>query len=252
MEEQPDRGPGHVRRRVHPVDVVREVHPPHPIGLEVSLDELAERPGREPDEVGQLVAADRAEPPPRAAAFADLRPPARVEVRRLLEEERLEVAGERMEPSVHAVERRRVGRRDAGRELLHRPLVIRPPRHHAAVLEHGLEPGLARDHPETAALEPQVADHLGPEHRRDVRGRRRATTGRDLLRDAGTPDDVPPLQHDRPQSRAGEVERRGQPVVSAADHDRVVGRHAPLPDADGLMRMPEDSTEWGLASAAVR
>jgi hypothetical protein len=114
--------------------------------------------------------------------------------------------------------------RDVGRDppdLLRRSFVRRPPRQHPGVLEHDLEPGLARDHPQPAFGQAEVGHDLGPQHARDVGGRRGANARRDLLGHAGAPDDLAALEHDRPQAGAREVERGGQPVVAPA-HDRDV------------------------------
>ena len=235
--------PGHVRRRVHPVHVVREVHPSHAVGLEVALDELPERSRRESHQIRELVARDLPEPSPRAAAFTHLRPSARVEVGWLLEEEGLEVAGERVQPSMDPIERGGVRLRDARRELLHRTVVIGPPGHDRAVFERGLESGLARDHPQPVALEPEIADHLRPEHRRDVRGGRGATPRRDLLGDACASDDLPPLQHQRPETRV----RPGRRRRSARCGPRRSRSRRSSPARLLSCGTPEDSTERGHA-----
>ena len=46
--------------------------------------------------------------------------------------------------------------------------------------------------------------------------------GHQLLGDRGAADEVPPLEDQRAQPRLGEVAGVDQPVVAAADHDRVV------------------------------
>ena len=99
VEQQADRRARPVRRGVHPVHVVRQVHPFDRLGLEVPVEEVAERAGQELGEVRDLVAPDPLDPPVDAPALPDAIPPARVDVRRLLEEERLEVAGEPFQPA---------------------------------------------------------------------------------------------------------------------------------------------------------
>ena len=42
-----------------------------------------------------------------------------------------------------------------------------------------------------------------------------------LLQRAGAAELLPPLEHQRPPPRAGQIGRRGQPVVAAADDDRI-------------------------------
>src|SRR5204863_523518 len=93
------------------------------------------------------VALDLADAASHAPALADLLEPARVDVRRRLEEERLEVADELFEPLVQRVEGRRIGGADP-RPLLDRSRVVRPPGEHRPVLERGLQTGLARNPPQ--------------------------------------------------------------------------------------------------------
>jgi hypothetical protein len=144
-----------------------------------------------------------------------------VDVRRLLEEERLEVARQLLQPAVDAVERCRVRRRDRG-ELSHRAFVVGPPREDAPVFEDRLEARLARHHPQAVAAEVEVADDLGPEHRGDVGRRRRAASRRDLLGDARAADDLAALEDDRAEPGAREIGGGNEPVVPAADDDRIV------------------------------
>ena len=46
--------------------------------------------------------------------------------------------------------------------------------------------------------------------------------GKDLFGDGGAAEHVPALEHEHLASRAGQVGGAGQPVVPAADDDRVV------------------------------
>ena len=148
--------------------------------------------------------------------------PARVDVRRRLEEERLEVPGELLQLVVHAHERPRVG----GRELLELPdraLPVRPPGHHRAVGKGHEQRRVAGNHPQPVSRQVEVADDLGPQHARDVRGRRGPAAGRDLLGHARAADDLAPLEHERREARAGEVRRGRQAVVPPADDDGIEG-----------------------------
>ena len=63
-----------------------------------------------------------------------------------------------------------------------------------------------------------VAHNVGPQ-RCVVRERRTAETGMKLGRDGAAATRGARLEHDRLQAGPGEVERRGQPVVPAADDD---------------------------------
>jgi len=56
-----------------------------------------------------------------------------------------------------------------------------------------------------------------------------------LLGDRGPTDEVPALQDQGPQSRLGQVGTVGQPVVSAADDDRVVGAGGAAVSSTGIL-----------------
>jgi hypothetical protein len=74
-------------------------------------------------------------------------------------------------------------------------------------------------------LQAQVAHHLRLEHRDDVGRARDAVAGPQLLGDAGAAEDVAALEDAHAHAGAREVRARGQPVVAAADDDRVEARH---------------------------
>ena len=236
VEHQPDRGARPVRRRVHAVHVRGQVHAADLLGLVVAFHEIAQRTRREPDQVADLVAGHRPEPLERLAALAHPLPPLGVQVRRFLQEVGLQVAGQLLQTPVDDVELLGVGGRDL-RELGDRPVVIGPPRHHRAVLERALHARLARHHLQAVLAQVEVADHLGAQHRGDVGRGGGAEPRRDLLGDAGAAHHVAAFQHQGLQPRPREVERRGEAVVAAADHDHVVargggvalGRHAGAP-----------------------
>ncbi len=150
------------------------------------------------------------------------------------------------------IERRRIGRQHA-EDRLGEPAHLD---HRLAVLVVGLgvEPRVARDlaaglvvivdapqviavrHRRQRAVERQqlhavarqieLADDLGPQQRHHVRADRELEAGKHLFGDGGAAEHVPALEHEHLASRAGEVGGAGQPVVPAADDDRVV-THAP-------------------------
>ena len=73
----------------------------------------------------------------------------------------------------------------------------------------------------------QLADDLGPQQRDDVREDREAEAREDLLGHGRAAEDVAPLEDERLHPGPGQVRGRDQPVVAAADDDRVVPlRHA--------------------------
>ena len=146
------------------------------------------------------------------------------------------------------IERRRIGRRHAENRL-----------GEAAHLDHrlavfvvglGVEPRVARDlaarlvvivdapqvvavrHRRERAVERQqlhavarqieLADDLRPQQRHDVRADRELEAGKDLFGDGGAAEHVPPLEHQHLPPRPRQIGGAGQPVVAAADDDRVV------------------------------
>ena len=95
-----------------------------------------------------------------------------------------------------------------------------------AAVGEGREEGADGKRLVAVALEIEVADDLGAQQADHVGSGRAAVAGRDLLGDCGAADHVAALEHKRPQPALGEVGRRGQPIVAAADDDGVVvGRH---------------------------
>ena len=82
---------------------------------------------------------------------------------------------------------------------------------------------IERDRAVAEVGESQVGDDLRLQHRDHVGAARDAGAGPELLGDAGAAEDVAPLEAHHLQPGAGEVGGRGEPVVTAADDDRVVG-----------------------------
>ncbi len=123
-----------------------------------------------------------------------------------------------------------VPRRNAHQHLAH-ALAVAPPGQNYAVRHHGLHRRFGRDHPQSLSIELQVTDDLRTQHACHVRRSGDATSRRgvaiDLLGDAAAADNLAPLQHQRAQPGAGEIERCRQSVVACADDDCVVaGCHA--------------------------
>ncbi len=222
MEEQAERGPRRVRAAVLAVDVVGEEERLDLLGLVVAVEEVAEAPGQERHHARDLVSRDPAEALAHAQRLHHARDPARVDVRRRLEEEWLEVAREELQLVVHAHERPRVGRREL-RELAHRALAVRPPGRHGAVGEGHEQRRIARDHLQTVTGQVEVPDDLGAQHARDVGRRRGAAARRDLLGHAGAADDRAPLDDERGEPGAGEIGCGRQAIVPPAHDDGIVG-----------------------------
>ena len=85
----------------------------------------------------------------------------------------------------------------------------------------------------------ELADDLGPQQRHDVGEHREAEPGDDLLGEGCAAEEVTTLEHQDLEPGSGEVGRVHQPVVAAADHDRVVPlRHSDPPPVTGGARPP--------------
>src|SRR5437867_9556703 len=68
----------------------------------------------------------------------------------------------------------------------------------------------------------ELANDLGPQETYDIREDGELEAGKDFLGDGRATDHRPRLQHERLLSGLCEIRRGDEPVVPAADHDRVV------------------------------
>ena len=165
-------------------------------------------------------------------------------------------------PRSRGSQRQRIGRRhvqnrlDEPRHLDHRPAVL--------VVRFGVEPRVARDLPagpsvivdtpqvvavehrreraverqnlEAVARQIQFADDLRAKQRHDVRTDREPEAGKHLFGDGGAAEDVPALDHQHLAPGSRQVRGGRQPVVPAADDDRVIS-HAALRPANIYRRV---------------
>ena len=215
VEEQAERRAGRVGSAVLAVDVVGEEERLDLLGLVVAVEEVSEAAGQERDHAADLAARDRRETPADPQRLEEAREAPRVHVRRRLEKEGLEVAREPLQLVVDADERARVARPRASSSS--RTVRSRSD-HQGTTVPSGNGTSSAGSHgtirrPWTRQLE--VADHLGPQHARDVGGRRGAAAGRDLLGHAGAADDLSPLEDERREAAPRQVGGRRQAVVAA-------------------------------------
>ena len=123
---------------------------------------------------------------------------------------------QRLELRVGAASRLRVRR-----DRLARPLGVVEEEDRPAVRRDRGEGGVERDRLVAEVAQPQVLDDLRLQHRDDVGGARDALARPHLLGHAGAAEDVAALEHAHAQAGARQVGRGGQPVVPAADDDRV-------------------------------
>src|SRR5688500_3201957 len=75
---------------------------------------------------------------------------------------------------------------------------------------------------EAAACQIELADDLGPEQRHDVRADGKPEAGKYFFGDRGAAQYVTPFENQHLPPGARQVGRGGQPVVAAANDDRVI------------------------------
>ncbi len=101
-------------------------------------------------------------------------------------------------------------------------LVAVLPHHEAVAVLHRAERGRHQQRHEAVLDEVELVHDVGPQQAQGVRERRELEAGAELLGDRRPADEVAPLEDQRAQARLGEVGPVDQPVVPAADDDRVV------------------------------
>ena len=84
------------------------------------------------------------------------------------------------------------------------------------------EGAIERQNLQTVPRQLQLANDLRPQQRHHVGTDRDVEPREHFLGDRRAADDMPALEHQHPPPGARQVGSGGQPVVSAADHDRVV------------------------------
>jgi hypothetical protein len=229
VEEEADRAAGLVGPAVLAIEGVRQYERLDLLGLVMAVQEFAQAARQERDHRRDVVAADAADAPSHPQRLEDAGQAAGVDVRGGFHEERLEVAGESLEPAVDRAERLGVSLRERA-QLGHGAARVGPPGEVGVVGERHVQGGIAGHHAQPVGGERQLVDHLGSQHARDVGRRGGAAAGVDLLGDAAAAHDLAPLEHQRAQAGAGEVRGGGEAVVAGADDDRIPGvggrRHA--------------------------
>ena len=153
-----------------------------------------------------------------------VRPPAdpvRVDFRRSLKKKWLQIARQLFQLVIDTDKCLSVLCRNLA-EFVFRPLTIRPPRNHLSIRKRNLNCRIAGNHPQPKFTQPQIGDHLRPQHACNVGSSRGAAARKDFFRDATTADNFPPLQHQRREAGSRQISGGRQSVVAASDHDRVV------------------------------
>ena len=99
-------------------------------------------------------------------------------------------------------------------------VVVHPPE--VVPVRHRRERAVEGQDLEAVPGQVQLADDLGPQQRDDVGADRELEAREHLLGDGGAAEHVAALEHEHLLARAREVGRGDEPVVPAADDDRVV------------------------------
>jgi len=158
-------------------------------------------------------ASDLPCPQPIARAASD--------VRRRLEEERAQHAGNPVEHCVIGRERRRVLGREAPDLGLRRgqaatDLEVIPVGERKKIGERALDDG------QSVRREIEIADHLGIQQADRVARGRIAKARMEFFGNCGPADDAPALENRHLQPAGGEIARAGEAIVAAADDHGVV------------------------------
>ena len=191
------------------------------VRLEVVVEEVGRRAGQQADRVVEDLPvqppearAERGEPDQLLGVVAE-------DVRRNLVQQRLDRLDDPADVVVEGVVGVGVVLAVAA-DLLVVLAVILAEEQVVAVL-HRAERRRHEDRHEAVLHELEVLDDVGPEQAQGVRERREPEARPELLGDRGAADDGPALENERPQAALRQVRRVGQPVVAAADDDRIPG-----------------------------
>ena len=111
--------------------------------------------------------------------------------------------------------------RDAG-DAGDRPRRVRIEEDVLAVGKGHEDLGVAKPEAEAMLLQLEILDDPLAQHAQHLRRHRHLEAGDQLGRDAGAPDPIAALQHQRAQPVLGEIAGSDQPIVAGADDHRVV------------------------------
>ena len=216
-------GPRFVRTRPRADQAVQRHHGLHLIRLEEPIQDVDDRHGHQARHVADRLHVETAEPPDEPELIDEVGGSLRSDGRRCGHEERTEHLGQSPDPRVPCLDRVGVVLGELGElVVVLRGVVVL---HDAAPVGERQEVRTGRMHAIAVPLQLQVAkDGVGHQahhvaERGDLELGRLRPRRHGVGRAAGL---VPSLQHDRPRARLREVCRGDQPVVAAADHDRVV------------------------------
>ena len=217
------------------------------VGLEVVVEQVADRHRHEPEDVGQVAAAHARRATGLAQQLEDVAGPLGARRRGRAQHQRLEEERRLLEQRVEGRQRVGVLARDA-RDLLVGDLLVVGQQDRAPVGGEGRELGVERDRVIAELRQLEVGHDLRLEHRDHVGGARDALAGPQLLGHARAAEDVARLEDAHAQAGARQVGGGGEAVVPAADDDRVVVRPAAVAVA---VERAHDPTSTAPASASM-
>jgi hypothetical protein len=196
------------------------------LGLEPVVEQVADAHGHQPGRVADGAHVQAAVPPGEPQQPAHVGPAARAELGRRLHQQRPEHRRQPAQPGVPPGHGAGVALGELGDLLVVAGGVVGVELERAAV-RPGLVVGAHGEDLVAVALQVEVADDARRHQAHHVRqpgdlDLRRLRPGR--VGGGGAAGLVPGLQHHRARARPGQVGGGHQPVVAAADHDRVPGR----------------------------
>jgi len=202
----------HIIGKEHGLDLVRFV---------VAVEKFSEAPGQEHDQLRNLIRRNAKKSLAHTKQIAPSSQAPGADLRGRLQEEGLQVARQFFELIVHAHKLAGVFCGNLA-EFLLRPLAVRPPRQHLAVGEGNLDRRITGHHLQSVVRKMKILNDLRPQHAGNVGRGRDPTSGRDLFGHAASAHNFAAFEDQSGQPPAGEICRRGQPVVPSANHNRVV------------------------------
>jgi hypothetical protein len=194
MKQQANRCSRLVRAAMLAVNVVRQEHRLHLFRFIVVIEKLAEASGEKGNQLRNLRAGDPAEAFPCAKQIAPAVDRRSIDLRRRLHKKRLQIAREFFKLVIDLDKSLCVLRRDLA-ELCLRTLAVSPPWHHVPIREGNLNRRIAWDHAQTIICQPQLCNHFGPQHARDIRSGRNPASGSNLFGHATSANDFAPLEY---------------------------------------------------------
>ena len=177
VKQQAHRGSRLIRTTVFSVKAVRQYQALQFIRLKTLLEKITERAREEPQQSTDFVTLDATEAPVHSPRLRYFRHALCIQVRRRLQEERLQVSCKLLEFFLGLEKGFDVVWCDA-RQFSAHLVFVRPPANDIAVIKRGLYSRVTRNHLQSVRTQLQVFDDSGSQHAGDVGGGRHPATRR--------------------------------------------------------------------------